>query len=136
MVVHATWIPDLRLSEDTWNRRSSLELSKYAVKSNVSTIKTEEKTGNEFGTLPWCERTVPFSTGSEEAYYSWSPYVHSPSAPKLNGRKLPDRWRTWRLRGWLSDACQEFADGFHVGDGRVPHVLQCRKAVFRCGCIS
>src|SRR5260370_24929947 len=54
MVVHATWIPDLRLSEGTWDRKTSLTLCKYAVKKNVSTSKTEEKTGKEFGTLPKC----------------------------------------------------------------------------------
>src|SRR5580704_15674422 len=39
-------------------------LSEYAVKSNVSTSKTEERTGNQFGTLPWFHSTPRSSPGS------------------------------------------------------------------------
>src|ERR1700733_15190441 len=63
MVVHATWTPDLRFTEDTWDRKTSLNLCKYAVKINVSTSKTEEKTGNQFETLPKCRKHSPRPVG-------------------------------------------------------------------------
>jgi hypothetical protein len=63
MVVHATWTPDLRFTEDTWDRKTSLNLCKYAVKINVSTSKTEEKTGNQFEALPKCRKHSPRPAG-------------------------------------------------------------------------
>src|SRR5579863_9798989 len=53
-VVHATWIPGLRLSDDTLGPKSLLNLGDSGLKIKVSTCKRVEKISNQLEALPKC----------------------------------------------------------------------------------
>src|SRR5450631_76571 len=109
MVVHATWMPDLRFAEDTWDRETSLNLCKYAVKSNVSTSKTGEKQVIRLGRYRSARRdrapvdffplrrSIGRMTLSHPVGYSeWPPWsltlLPSPLRPRASGLSSPMAW--------------------------------------------